>query len=162
MTKYFIFILIIFCSTKGFGQYKTVDECKNNQEIEKKLVVSEKLTHIEVIQYFKNNTWTPVGKNVYYFNSDGQLTKMVIIDIDKNGIETEKWSGKYIYNISGLCDSLPTDKEQMIKATNPLAMYPTCYQHIGHKKLTDGLVIKIKYPKTHNQPTKVAYHFKRD
>jgi hypothetical protein len=152
-----IFVFILFlCFFNVFSQYKTMEECKKNLEIEKTIIVKNKITRIEAIQYFKSDKWYASNKSVYFFNSSGQLIKHEIIGIDRNGNEQKKWSGKYIYNSAGIIDSLPTDKGPMYKPTDPLALYPTCYQHLGNKKLKDGLSVKTK------NAGKVIYYFKFD
>ena len=162
MTKYFAISIIIFCSTICFGQLKTLEEYKSNLDIERNLIISNKLTSIESIQYFKiENIWKPTGRIIYFFNSKGLITNSVIISIDRNGKEVEVWKGKYIYNTNELCDSVTNDNGTMRKATNLNEIYTTLYDHLNNKKFKDGLSTIIRYPKkTRMLPTKFTYHFK--
>ncbi len=146
--KYLLLYFTLVFSSKACAQYyKTEAECIRNRDIEKNLVTTNKIQKIELVHFVwdkAKKNWRPTHKNVYYFNSLGQYVKMTLHNIDLNGNETEYWSGVYVYNSSGLCDSLPTDKGPKQKASSPLAQYPTCYKHLGNKKLKDGLTIKGK------------------
>lgn len=163
MTKYLVFNFIIFCSAICFGQLKTLEEFRNNFNIERNLIISNKLTSIELIQYGKKEKkWKPTGRRIYFFNSQGLITNSVITSIDRDGKDIEVWKGKYVYNSNGLCDSVPNDDGTMRKATNLIEIYTTLYVHLNNKKLKDGLIINIKPKKgkIHTLPTKISYHFK--
>lgn len=167
--KYLIPYLVLLFSSTASAQFKTEAECIKNRDIEKKLITTHNIKEIELVHFVwdkTKNDWRPTHKNIYYFNSLGQYVKMTLNNIDINGSETEYWSGNYVYNSSGLCDSLPTDKGPKQKASSPCGMYPTCYQHLGNKKLKNGLTIKGKNKKINRSTTpkgkntKLVYYFK--
>jgi hypothetical protein len=153
MLKCFCIAIMIFCSNFYFGQKKTELDYKKNQQLEKDLVVKNKLTSIEVVLSAKDKKSTPIGKKIYYFNSDGFLIKSSIWNMF-NGTEKETWTARFTYGADGICDSVPTDKG-IRKAVSFNDKYPSCYWHLGNKKLKDGF-------SEFANGGKLTYYFKYD
>lgn len=157
MAHWFTFLFVLLSPALVFAQQKTEAEYKQNQQREKALVTKEKLSRIEALDYTKRNKeWFPTGKRTFYFNTEGYLIKYTISSYDfiSGADKGETWIGRYVYDASGLCDSMPTDKG-IRKTGRASEFYPSCYWHLKGKRLKDGLS-EVK------QGVKITYCFKRD
>jgi hypothetical protein len=165
-----ILILFILLSRIVHGQLLTIADYKENQELEKKNIIENKVKQIEVSVY-EQSTKLLYNKLMYLYNSSGILIKTIYYRVDRKGNASLMGEIQYTYNSEGVCDSITNDdfktrrKNNCLDATNKMKpikqnynpkqievaqqicyyqMYPTCYNHKNHKRLEDGLKIKSK------------------
>ena len=142
----------------------TLEECRENQLKEKRFILKNKFTQVEIASYFKTRDgitkrikWQLTGKQIKEFDANGTIVSCKIIETAFNGGERIVWQGEFVYKSEGICDSATTDKGRMQKVSLPYLMYNACYY--GKRNLKNGLTIKAKGDKN-SVSSKVVYTFK--
>ena len=166
--KSIILILFILLSRIVHGQLLTITDYKENQELEKKFIIENKVKQIEVSKY-EQSTKLLYSKLMYTYNSSGILINKIYYRVDRKGNASVMGEIRYTYNSEGVCDSITNDDFKTRRKNNCLndinrmkpitqnynpeqiedaqqicyyQMYPTCYNHKNHTRLEDGLKIK--------------------